>query len=71
MKDELNENEKTLLNELNIMNIFTIDIGGGEPLLNPRLAKFVNSANNLGIRCNIATNLSFSSKFIKTLYQKD
>lgn len=45
--------------------VFTLDIGGGEPLMNPYLITLINKLNHNLIRCNIASNLFFDHSTIE------
>jgi radical SAM protein with 4Fe4S-binding SPASM domain len=56
-----------LVDDLANAGVFTLDIGGGEPLLYPHLAAAVNRANARGLRCNIATSLYSSGQRVYKL----
>lgn len=51
-----------IVDQLCVLGVFTLDIGGGEPLLRADLAGLINRANHGGMRCNIATSLFVSVK---------
>jgi radical SAM protein with 4Fe4S-binding SPASM domain len=65
-----NPEGKSFVQQLGNMGVFTIDIGGGEPLLRNDLADLVNLANSYGMRCNIATTLTLKKKQIIRFIEK-
>jgi radical SAM protein with 4Fe4S-binding SPASM domain len=58
-----------LIDDLADTGVFTLDIGGGEPLLYQPLTEAINRANERGIRCNIATSLYAPQRRVQQLVE--
>ena len=58
------ENHLDVMESLAALGVFTVDIGGGEPLLLPALPGIINAANRMGMRCNLATNLALDGQTV-------
>ncbi|MCK5346104.1 MAG: radical SAM protein, partial [Candidatus Heimdallarchaeota archaeon] len=58
-----------IIEQLRQLNVFNVNISGGEPLLHPELARMIKTINDTGIRATVSSNaVLFTEEKVGALY---